>query len=240
MQAAPCILLTRAEEDNAPVAQALRDRGVVVRALPCTAVRLVCPPAAPGHYDAVAFTSRWGVRGFVAAGLRVAALAEGTLVAVVGSATAEEAERHGIRVDLVADPQTGEALAVALEERLPAGAEVLVPGGTLPGGGLLSALCASGRPADALVVYENLVPDLPRLAPFPVAAVFVAAPSAAARLLAALPWLVASPFLAIGPTTLARLGDLGVHDARQIGTALDVQVETLEAAWRAACPSFQR
>ena len=72
---------------------------------------------------------------------------------------------------------------------------------------------------------------MPVFDPFPVAAVFVAAPSAVERLLRYYPWLRDRPFLAIGATTQSALKELAVTTI--IGTAqtLETQITMLTAAW---------
>ncbi len=244
MPSRPCVVLTREPRDNAPLARALGARGVPVRELPCAATRLL-PAAAPTSAPAaVAFASRRGVEGFLAAGLAPLLDARsGALVAAVGPATAEALEAAGIEVSMVAEPATGEALAEALDARLPAGVAVLLPRGRLPGR-LDAALAALGRAVEVVEVYDNPTPELPELPPFPVAAVFVAAPSAAERLLARLPWMIDRPFLAIGPTTLEALERLGVAEILGQSAVHEEQVRLLEDAWRRAVASdsspFQR
>jgi uroporphyrinogen-III synthase len=240
VQALPVIVLTRAAEDNAPLRRRLEARGVPVREIPTSVPRLLPPDALSEDLAAVAFASRWGVRGLAAAGLLERILAAGPLVGAVGRATAEEAVAHGAAVDLVADPPTGAALAAALDARLPPGAAVLVPCGRGEDGEIQRALRAAGRPCRPLVVYENAAPPLPALLPFPVAGVFFAAPSAATRLLAALPWLVEVPVFAIGPTTLARARALGCAHALAIGPDPEFQADALERTWRAASPPVPR
>ncbi|MBI4862880.1 MAG: uroporphyrinogen-III synthase [Candidatus Riflebacteria bacterium] len=87
------------------------------------------------------------------------------------------------------------------------------------------------------MVYENVAPEIPRLAPFPVAAVFVASPSAARRLVAANPWVRQTRFLTIGPTTASAVRDLGVGSVRAIGSTLTDWIEHLCAAHRLAIGS---
>lgn len=246
MSSSPCVVLTRELEDNLLLARALAGRGVPVRELPCVQTRYVVPDSWPSSVAAIAFGSRRAVRGFVHAGLgpRLLGGASRPLIAAVGEATRAELEACELAVDLVADPPTGLALAHALAARLEPGARVLVPRGSLAGGGLEPGLNELGRPCLPLVVYANEAPVLPSLEPFPVAAVFVAAPSAARRLLQCAPWLRTHSFLAIGPTTAAALRELGVD--RILGPAMSTeqQTEILTRCWRerspSAIPSVQR
>jgi uroporphyrinogen-III synthase len=85
-----------------------------------------------------------------------------------------------------------------------------------------------------VVVYENLAPDIPAVAPFPVAAVLAAAPSAARRLLGANPWLTNASFVAIGATTEKALRDLGVRSVATVGPGFGAWVTALCEACKAA------
>jgi uroporphyrinogen-III synthase len=230
----PCVVLTREPEDNLLLAHALTRRGVPVRELPCVRTRFTVPQVPTEPPAAVAFASRRAVRGYVLAGLheRLSSGAERPLVAAVGEATQAELASAGIPVDLVAVPPTGRALAQALHARLSSDGVVLVPRGSLAGGGLEPELESLGRAFLPLPVYANEAPTLAPLPLFPVAAVFVAAPSAARRLLGHAPWLREHPFLAIGPTTAVALAELGVQRILGPAMGLAAQVELLEAAWR--------
>jgi uroporphyrinogen-III synthase len=244
----PCVVLTREPEDNLPLARALSGRGVAVREIACVRTRYLLAPLPLEPVSAVAFASRRAVRGFVLAGLHEQLLggAAPPLVAAVGEGTRAELDAAGIRVALVAEPPTGHALAEALRGRLAPGQRVLVPRGTLGGGGLEPGLRALGVPSLPLVVYANEPPPPDPIAPFPVVAVFVAAPSAAQRLLERAPWLRDHPFLAIGPTTAAALVALGIERILGPAATIEDQIELLVGAHRAhrtvtsAIPSTQR
>lgn len=233
MPTRPCVVLTREPEDNRALAAALGARRVPVRELACTRTLYLVPDRVPPRTPAVAFASRRAVRGFLDAGLAEHALGGATppIVAAVGAATRRELERAGVAVDLVAEPETGHALADALDACLEPGLAVAVPCGSLAGGGLLPRLSRLGRPVVPVAVYANLAPPIEALAPFPVAAAFVAAPSSARRLLEALPWMVEVPILAIGPTTSAALESCGVR--RVLGPTMDltVQADILHREW---------
>jgi uroporphyrinogen-III synthase len=231
----PCVVLTREPEDNRRLAQALAERGVPVREIPCVQTRWLQPALPLGPFAAVAFASRRAVGGLLRAGMDPGWLQRRPrpLVAAVGEATRQALQDEGISVDLVAEPPTGRALAEALHARLPAGAVVLVPCGSTPGGGLEPGLRALGRPFESLPVYANDAPEGAPLEPFPVAAVFVAAPSAARRLLERAPWLRERPFLAIGPTTATALAELGVREV--LGPAMDTEAQLAQLL--AACAS---
>ncbi|MDP2907697.1 MAG: uroporphyrinogen-III synthase [Nanoarchaeota archaeon] len=208
----PAVVLTREREDNVELSTALREAGVPVLEIPCVETRYIRPEKLPAGVDAVVFTSRRGVRGLFLLGNRSELLpGEKTpVICAVGKATAEALAEEGFASGIVAEPPRGEVLAKLLTGRLPAGARVAVVRGNLRAGGLDEALERAGYRLEPVMVYENIKPEIPALEPVPVAAVFVASPSAGKRLLEANPWLKSCDFLAIGPTTAAALGELGV------------------------------
>ncbi len=242
MSSSPCVVLTREPEDNQRLKRALAERGVPVREVPCVQTRWLRPALPPGPFTAVAFASRRAVKGLVRADLasRLLRATPRPIVAAVGEATQAALEAEDIAVDLVAEPPTGRALARALDEALPPGAPVLVPRGDTGGGGLEPGLRALGRPFVSLPVYANEAPEGEVLEPFAVAAVFVAAPSAARRLLARAPWLRERPFLAIGPTTAAALSELGVGCVMGPAMATEDQLAALLAAHASATSPLRR
>ena len=182
----PVVVLTREPEDNLELGRQLAERGVPVLEIPCVATKFLVPPAPlPHECGAVAFLSRRGVAGLV----RLAGwerFLSAVPVAAVGRATAAALAAVGIRVALVADPPTGEVLATKLLERVHKGASwtVAVVRGTQSVGAFDEVLTRAGVTVRSVEVYENVEPEIPALAPRPVAAAFVASPSAARRLLA--------------------------------------------------------
>jgi uroporphyrinogen-III synthase len=240
MPSGPVVVLTRESRDNLELAQALLKRGVLVREIPCISTRYVMPRRLPeAKIDVVTFSSRRGVRGMLELDLAGRLIPEESrpLVAAVGKATAKELESAGIRVDLVADPPTGTVLAQRIMAEIEPPASVAAVRGDLRAGGMDAALEAAGFWVEPVIVYENVGPDIPRLEPSPVAAVFVASPSAARRLVDKNPWIKAAHFCAIGPTTAAALSELGVGSIEDVGTNMDVQVEALYGAHRRAVES---
>lgn len=218
--AGPAVVLTREPEDNRELAAELARRGIPVREIPCLATRYHQPAEVPGRADAVVFTSRRGVKGLLLlpGRIRLLSVSPPPLLCAVGKATAEAIQAGGLGVDIIADPPTGEVLAQALTARLPAGRRILLVRGNLRAGGLDEALERAGYEIVGVEVYENSAPDVPAVAPFPVAAVFAASPSAARRLLEANPWLRERPFVGIGPTTEKALRELGVGRVVVAGT----------------------
>lgn len=121
------VVLTRAREDNAALASALRDLGAVVIELPCVRTEpladlaeLRTAIAALGPADRLVLTSRAGAQAVAAAmpsdGVRCD-------VAVVGRATAERARSLGICVSFVASRADGRTLGRELP--LPDGQVIL-------------------------------------------------------------------------------------------------------------------
>jgi uroporphyrinogen-III synthase len=233
----PAVVLTREPEDNLALARELESRGVPVREIPCMATRWRDPGEYPEGAAAVVFTSRRGVKGLRLLPLHARIFSGepgGPLICAVGKATAEQLRECGFHPDIVADPPSGLALARALSARLPRGGSVVLVRGNLRAGEIDRELELAGFTLLPLVVYENVDPDVPVMTPFPVAAVFAAAPSAARRLLAANPWLREAPFVAIGDVTEKAVRDLGVTSVAAVGPGLDDLVEALWGAFKAA------
>ena len=236
MPSGPVVVLTRESADNLELAKALLERGVLVREIPCISTRFIMPSLPEAKIDVVTFSSRRGVRSVVEQDLLKWLFPEGKrpLVAAVGPATQKELEDAGVKVDLVADPPKGTVLARLIMKEVEPPASVAVVRGDLRAGGMDEALEKAGFWIEPLIVYENVGPDIPKLEPTPVAAIFVASPSAAKRLVDKNPWVKDAHFCAIGPTTAAALEDLKVGSIEEVGTELDKQVEALCRAHRRA------
>ena len=130
------VVVTRAAHQVRTLADKLEARGARVVALPAIAI---VPPADPSGldetlrsvntFDAVVFTSENGV---VRAFERVRALGldarhfAGRIVAAIGPGTASALAREGLRADLMPEEHIGEALALALNERLARGQRVAI------------------------------------------------------------------------------------------------------------------
>ena len=139
-----------------------------------------------------------------------------------------------IGVKYLADPPEGRILAQLLASHLNSGERIAIIRGNLHAPGLDEGLTEAGLPNLPIVLYENFAPKIDSFKPFPVAAIFVAAPSAVERLLCYNPWMKAGPFYAIGPTTTRALLDKGIHGAHTLGAAPTDWVAALEAAYRQA------
>ena len=237
----PAVVLTRSPQDNAPLRAALEADGASVVEIPCAGTRFLDPGPLPHAIAAALFPSRRAVEGLCRVPAARALLA-GACIGAVGPATARALEQAGIPVDTVADPPEGRVLArqvARLVARLladrsptPPMLPVLVARGDhdREQDPLLPWVEAEGLKAHVAVVYENVAPPIPRMDPFPVAAVFVAAPSAAVRLLGALPWLEDAPFFTIGGTTRVAVEKLGVRRVHAMGPDLDTWRRTLMEA----------
>jgi uroporphyrinogen-III synthase len=252
----PAVVLTRQHEDNQELAAALTARGVVVREIPCLATRyLSFQQPITNNLDAFVFTSRHGVRGFFQqkttflspspisgeGGAERRVRGEGindsdqrVLVAAVGRATAKEIQSCGLAVDLIADPPEGAVLANLLKKALPVGSRLLMVRGNLRASEIDTILRKAGYQLDELVVYENVDVPIATLQPFPVAAVFIASPSAAKRLLTANPWMRDRRLFAIGRTTAQALKKLGAVTIEEIGADPFQWIEVLFGAYQAA------
>lgn len=240
MAHSPCVVLTREPADNAGLASALRDEGVPVRELPCLSTGWVTPRALPAPPDVLVFTSRRGVEGLTRLDDHRHLLepedGPAPLRAAVGPSTAESLASIGFPASRVAVPATGEALARLLNGELTAPSRILILRGNLSAGDLDDTLRDAGHLVEELVLYRNLATELVPEAPFRATAIFVTAPSAARRLLTAMPWMRSLPFLVLGPTTAEALSELGatiIHRARPVPTTW---APTLAAMHRAAPP----
>lgn len=231
METGPAVVLTREREDNRPLASILRSRGISVREIPCIETRYIEPESWPADStDAVLFTSRRGVRGFIRLRNSVQVLdkhcADGRpLVGAVGQKTADELLAGGIPVDLIAEPPEARELVNLVKTRLPADSRIVAVCGNLGRGRVEVAVEQAGYELFRLEVYKNVAPEIPCLQPFPVAAIFIASPSAAKRLLACNPWMQSSRFFTIGPTTYSALAELGVEQIESIGTQLQTWID---------------
>ncbi len=220
---APSVVLTRSEPDNAALAARLVARGWTVIEAPTVAITAVAPDqnadevrALLASAPAIAFTSRYGVQAWwelAGAAELKAALERGAEIGVIGQATADALLAQDVHASVVADPATGTALAEQLLDRLPSNNRnpcVLLQGRHARPE-LRDGLLGGGRDVQTVVVYENRTPPPPSEATLSAcagaAAIYVAAPSAADRLLSWAPTLCERPFVAIGPTTSAALAD---------------------------------
>jgi uroporphyrinogen III methyltransferase/synthase len=232
----PVVVLTREAEDNQPLALELQVRGVPVLEIPCVATRFLVPGELPDRIAAVAFTSRRAVAGLLRLpqGRQFLLGDPRPLLCAVGPATAAALAEAGFPADIVADPPRGEALAKALVGRLQGGLRIALARGNLRAGEMDEALESAGFTLMPLVVYENAEPRVPSVSPVPVAAVFVASPSAGKRLLEANPWLRGSPFVAIGPTTGSALRALGILRVQTVAMDRTAWIDALCAAYESA------
>jgi uroporphyrinogen-III synthase len=206
------------------------------------ATRYLEPAEIPAGASAVAFTSRRGVRGIMRLPVhgRLLSGEPGPLICAVGAATAALLRENGFPAGLVAEPPSGLALAEAISTRLRRGDRVVLVRGSLRASEMDQELERAGFQLLPLTVYENIDPEVSAVAPFPVAAVFAAAPSAARRLLGANPWLRKAPFVAAGAVTKKAIQDLGVVSVTAAGPSLESLVDALCEAFQAAERSERR
>lgn len=233
----PAVVLTRQPEDNRELAASLTARGAVVREIPCLATRYVKPDTKViRDPDAVVFTSRRGVIGFFKQRFEKIFLDSNrrVLLAAIGHATAHEIESHHFQVDITAKTPEGAVLANQLIESLPSGSRLLMIRGNLRASEIDTVLKNAGYQLTDLVVYENIDVPIEPIAPFQVAAVFIASPSAARRLLSANPWMAGKRFFTIGKTTAGALKELGCTCVEEIGADLDTWVNILFRAYQDA------
>jgi uroporphyrinogen III methyltransferase/synthase len=196
------VVLTRAREGSAPLADRLRSLGYEVEACPLVRIEPIDgPPVALAGYDWLVVTSARGVehlwrRGTLGALPRVAA---------IGPGTANALRDRGVEPALVADESTQEGLLAALPN---AAGRVLFAGAE-------SARDVLARKLDADVVPVYRTVEL-RPASFPPGDLVVLASASAARAFAAL--RVDRPCVSIGPVTSAEAERHGLAIVEQAVT----------------------
>lgn len=162
------VVVTRAAEQSAGLAEQLRRMGAEVIDLPTIAF---VPPenwnaldaalAGLEVYDWLVFTSVNGVRFFFQrieeTGVTITKLR--ARVCAVGPATAEEAGRRGLKVDLMPPDFTGDALAEALSKQDLAGKRMLLAQAEAARDTVREVLRQAGAAVDAITVYRTVVPE---------------------------------------------------------------------------------
>lgn len=117
------VLVPRAEDGGATLAQSLRERHAVVdevvvyRTTPVQESPALVRALTEGPPEAVTFFSPSAVQGFASASVGLDNLGK-MVVACIGATTAAAAREHGFRVDVVAPDTTAAALVDALAEHL--------------------------------------------------------------------------------------------------------------------------
>jgi uroporphyrinogen-III synthase len=164
------IVITRAPEQAAELVSALESLGAQVFLLPTVSF---APPESPAELDAalerltefdwILFTSQNAVRFFCRRWTetgreRATPGAVRARVAAVGSATARAITAEGMRVDYIAQTQTGESLAGELRDSM-AGKRVLLPRSNRVDDRLPSALRETGARVTEVVAYRTLRPE---------------------------------------------------------------------------------
>jgi uroporphyrinogen-III synthase len=164
------IVITRAPEQAGELVSALESLGAHVCLLPTVSFAPLQNfaefDAALGRlsdFDWILFTSQNAVRFFcrrwTETGREPAAPGSvGGRVAAVGAATAKVLAAEGMRVDYVAQTQTGESLAAELRDSV-AGKEVLLPRSDRVDDRLPSALREAGARVTEVVAYRTLRPE---------------------------------------------------------------------------------
>jgi uroporphyrinogen-III synthase len=242
------IVITRAPEQAAELAEALETLGAEVTSLPVVAF---APPEGwyalddalrkLNGFDAILFLSRNAVRYVFQRcrqlGIKCEALSSSNrLIAAVGPATAAEAKEKGLGVNFVAENHTGEALVRELRGRLE-GRNVLLPRSDRGDARVPSALREAGANVTEVIAYRTVAPEqldpaiLTHIRKADVDAIVFASPSAFVNLSDSIGGDVTRAiservhFAAIGPTTARAIREAGarvdieVSDAASIGTS---------------------
>ena len=113
------VLLARAADSGQALPRELRAKGAEVydlelyRSIPdVDGAKTLNEAISEGEIDVITFTSGSGIRYFV----ETAGTSHDLIIAVIGPSTAEVAEKHGLRVDIKADPHTTAGLVQAIEK----------------------------------------------------------------------------------------------------------------------------
>ena len=219
------VVLTRAHEDNQALRARLEQAGIHVLEVPTAQFADV--PIAAAHRAlltqgaAVTFASAHAVAAFARQLTAADVQAIQGVVAAVGPSTQAALSRIGLPASIVASaPSTGRALGELLCAHLSAPSAVVVVQARQSQPDLAELLRAAGHDVHLAVVYENVEPAAPSRALIDAAAhanaIYLAAPSAADRLLSWAPQLRDRPLVAIGATTATALREKhGVLPAAQ-------------------------
>ena len=163
------ILVTRAQAQMAPLVKRLRAFNAEVIELPTIEIEPVDPAPidaalgrlAAGAFDIVCLTSVNGVRQLWDALRRNdldARVFSDTRIAAIGSETARELERHGIRPDLVPDTFSSAALAALLTEQDLRGRRILLARAAGANPLLADRLSSAGAAVEELTLYRVTTP----------------------------------------------------------------------------------
>ncbi|MGB9009056.1 MAG: uroporphyrinogen-III synthase [Candidatus Acidiferrales bacterium] len=230
------VIVTRAPEQASELIRALEALGAEVLLLPTVGFAPAEDPteldaafARLSEFDWILFTSQNAVRFFCSrwseSGRDRSAL--GSVrgrVAAVGAATARALESKGMRVEYVAQTQTGESLAAELRDSV-RGRQILLPRSDRVDDRLPSALREAGATVHEVTAYRTLRPEtldpeiLDGLRRAEIAAIVFASPSAFHNLAVFVPSAELAAlsnqvqFAAIGSTTARALREAGVRVA---------------------------
>lgn len=163
------VAVTRAVEQSAELVKALRERGAVPVVLPMVAFG---PPDDVSlldeairqlrNYDWVFLTSQNALRALQERcgllGVNLAEAVAGVSIAAVGPATAEAAEKAGLRVSYVASKHQGVGLAEELAERV-RGKRVLLPRSDRANPELVEELKRLGARVTEVCAYKTIRPE---------------------------------------------------------------------------------
>jgi uroporphyrinogen-III synthase len=256
------IVVTRAPEQSQELSDALEALGAEVLRLPMVAF---LPPENSDaldsalmrftQFDWIVFTSQNAVRFVFRRGCQLDKKRKvqpaRPRVAAVGAATAQAARNLDIRVDYVAQTQTGESLAAELRDEI-AGASILLPRSDLADDRVPAALREAGAKVEEVVVYRTAMPGafdpaiLESIRTNAVNVIIFASPSAFdnfRKVIAPLkPENLSThiKFAAIGPTTASAIRESGVAVAIESTESSVEGVASAIAAYYENSPSLAR
>lgn len=151
------VLVTRPQDQAAPLSQALRGYGAEAIEIPAIGVEPL-PFEQPelASFDWLIFTSVNGVRFFLDAVAEVNGMPK---LCAIGSATAEAIEARGLRVDRIAAESVGEGVVALFEGESLEGQRFLIARASSARPVIPEALQAQGATVVDLPIYQNVVPN---------------------------------------------------------------------------------
>ncbi len=233
------VLVTRARHQASALVGSLAEEGAEVIELPAIEIQPTADKdeveraisgLSLGEYAWVVFTSTNGVDLFfehLHERGQDARVFHNVKVAAIGSATAEELDRRGIRADLVPAEYIAEELAAALTERVAAGQKVLLPRAQNARPELIEGLRAVGAQVDEVMLYVAATPReidaeaLARVKRGDVDVVTFASSSTVRNLVQ----LLDGNIVPLKHTVVACIGPITADTAREHGFRVDIVAE---------------
>lgn len=248
------VVITRMEEQAAPLRDALAERGAEAVGIPSIEIRnpdswetMDSAIGRLNEFDYLLVTSVNGVRNFLAR-LRACELdaraLKGIEIGAIGPATAAEFARSGIRVDFVPEDYRAEGLLEVLGKRDLAGKSFLIPRARVARDLVPRALCDRGARVEVVPAYSVVPPEYrpeeleALLTPPPSVITFTSSSTATNFFQLPIPpqvreRLAAAKIASLGPITSATVRELGMKvDIEAEKSTIEGLVEAMEAHFK--------